>query len=103
RTFDLRLLAGGTRVSIELFPALLPFLHRFLGLGERGRRGLLALARGDQTGLELLQLLAQRFDLRLIARQMRRRFSRAALGLFEVLLLSLAQLARMLDRLLGAR
>ena len=103
RALDLRLFARGTRVAIEFLPALLPVLHRLFGLRQRRRRCALALARGGQPGSSCSSSRAQLVDLRLVARQMQIRFGGALLGLLEILALALAQLAGVLNRLLGAR
>src|SRR5690606_35242330 len=72
RPLDLRLFARGTRVAIEVLPALLPRLHGFFSLCERLGGGALALTSGGQAGFQLLQLAPQLVDLRLVARQMQR-------------------------------
>src|SRR6185312_13810074 len=88
---------------VEGFPVDLPVLHGLLGLGQRlggAALGLLGLVEG---GLEAGDLGAEGLHLLFVAGDVPIQLVPLGLGLFQFGLLALAQLARMLQGLLGAR
>src|SRR4029077_274688 len=94
---------GGSERGGVRFPALLPLLQRLLGELELPRGVTFRLLRRGALGLEPRELLAHRGQLSFVGPEGGGKFSECRLRLRQIVTLPLAQLARVLDRLLEAR
>ncbi len=103
RALDLRGLVRGAERAIEVFPGLLPQLQGLLGIRQRRGGRFFGELRRLELRLELLELLAHVGELLLVALDVERGVVQRAARLRELFRLTLAQLAGVLDRLLGAR
>ena len=92
---NLGFFAGIARLGVELVPVFLPILHGQIGALQCRGGGVLTLTRNHQLRLKLGNLLFELFNLLLIALEMRRQLTRAALCLIQFAALTLTHFACM--------
>ena len=103
RLLDLRKSSRFRRLPVEFLPTLLPCRHRGFGHSKRLARSRLLRPRCVEFRVRQREELRELCQLLAVARNQRRGLRVFRLHALEVRALALAQLPRMLQRLLGAR